>query len=130
VFNDGAFAALTDKDTAVFNRIPLVAGEPIRFGPDAEHGVARGADGSLEIVAGDRDDVLVHDPHREDPTTAFALAGLAASPGDPTPIGVLRSVSRPVGIAEATAKLAAARADLAPDALAELLHGGDTWTVA
>jgi 2-oxoglutarate ferredoxin oxidoreductase subunit alpha len=35
-----------------------------------------------------------------------------------------------VGIAEAGAKLADARANLAPGALDELLHGHDTWTVA
>jgi 2-oxoglutarate ferredoxin oxidoreductase subunit beta len=130
VFNDGAFAALTDKDKAVFNRIPLEHGEPIRFGPEGEHGVARTADGSLAIVAGDRDDLVVHDAHRDDPSLAFSLARLADSPGDPTPIGVFRAVDRPVGIAEAGAKLAEARANLAPGALAELLRGGDTWTVA
>ena len=130
VFNDGAFAALTDKDKAVFNRIPLVHGEPIRFGPDGEHGVARNEYGELEIASGDRDDYVVHDAHRADPTLAFALARLAESPNDPTPIGVFRAVRRPVGIAEVGRKLAAARADLAPGALAELLHGGDTWTVA
>jgi 2-oxoglutarate/2-oxoacid ferredoxin oxidoreductase subunit beta len=130
VFNDGAFTALTDKDQAVFNRIPLVHGEPIRFGPDGEHGVARAADGSLQIVAGDRDDLVVHDAHHDDPALAFALAGLARSPSDPTPIGVFRAVDRPVGIAEAGRKLADARANLAPGALAELLRSGDTWTVA
>jgi 2-oxoglutarate/2-oxoacid ferredoxin oxidoreductase subunit beta len=130
VFNDGAFFALTEKDRAVFNRIPLAHGEPIRFGPDGEHGVARTADGSLEIVAGDRDDLVVHDAHCDDPTLAFALARLAESPNDPTPIGVFRSVQRPVGISEAGAKLAEARTGLAPGALNELLHGSDTWTVA
>lgn len=130
VFNDGAFFALTEKDRAVFNRIPLVHGEPIRFGPDGEHGVARRPDGTLEIVAGERDDIVVHDAHADDPTLAFALAGLAASPNDPTPIGVFRAVDRPVGISEAGRKLAEARANLAPGALDELLHGGDTWTVA
>ena len=53
VFNDGAFAALTDKDRAAFNRIPLEHGKPIRFGPDGEHGVARAADGDLAIVGVD-----------------------------------------------------------------------------
>jgi 2-oxoglutarate ferredoxin oxidoreductase subunit beta len=130
VFNDGAFEALTDKEQAVFNRIPLVHGEPIRFGPDGEHGVARAADGSLEIVDGARDDLVVHDAHRADPTLAFGLAGLAQSPSDPTPIGVFRAVDRPVGIAEAGRKLAEARAALAPGALGELLRAGDTWTVA
>ena len=100
VFNDGAFAALTDKDRAAFNRIPLEHGEPIRFGADGEHGVARDADGDLAIVGVDdvgEDALVVHDAHRDDPTLAFALARLADAPTDPTPIGVFRAVERPVG---------------------------------
>ena len=73
---------------------------------------------------------MVHDAHRDDPAQAFALARLADSPSDPTPIGVFRAVDRPVGIAEAGAKLAEARHALEPGALDELLHAGDTWTVA
>ena len=130
VFNDGAFFALTEKDRAVFNRIPLVHGEPIRFGPDGEHGVARAADGRLEIVASGREDLVVHDAHREDPAQAFALAELADSPNDPTPIGVFRAVEKPVGIAEVSRKLTDARANTPPDALERLLRAGDTWTVS
>jgi 2-oxoglutarate ferredoxin oxidoreductase subunit beta len=133
VFNDGAFAALTDKDQAVFNRIPLVHGEPIRFGPDREQGVARDADGELTVVSVadvGEDALVVHDMHRDDPTLAFALARLAAAPSEPTPIGVFRAVTRPVGIRETGRKLAEARGALGPDALDRLLHAGDTWTVA
>src|SRR5690349_17288809 len=50
VFNDGAFSALTDKGVKDENQIHLVAGQPIRFGPNGERGVARAADGGLEIV--------------------------------------------------------------------------------
>jgi 2-oxoglutarate ferredoxin oxidoreductase subunit beta len=74
--------------------------------------------------------LVVHDAHHDDPTLAFALARLAASPNDPTPIGVFRAVEGPVGISEAGRKLAQARANLVPGALDELLHGSDTWTVA
>jgi 2-oxoglutarate/2-oxoacid ferredoxin oxidoreductase subunit beta len=129
VFNDGAFAPLTDKGVAVFNRIPLEQGQPIRFGPDGERGVARRPDGSLAIVDSARADLVVHDAGLDDPTQAFALARLASSPNDPTPIGVFRSVERPVGSREAGRRLAAARAEMAPDALDSLLHAGDTWTV-
>jgi 2-oxoglutarate/2-oxoacid ferredoxin oxidoreductase subunit beta len=132
VFNDGAFAALTDKDRAVFNRVPLVQGEPIRFGPDGEQGVARTADGRLAIVdAGEVDEaaLVIHDAHRDDPAQAFALARLADSPHEPTPIGVFRAVDRPVGIAEVSRRLAEARESVGPDALERLLHAGDTWTV-
>ena len=79
VFNDGAFAALTEKDVKDANQIRLEAGEPIRFGVDGERGVARGADGGLEIVdvaeVGE-DALLVHDPHRDRPG-AGVLAGQA-----------------------------------------------------
>jgi 2-oxoglutarate/2-oxoacid ferredoxin oxidoreductase subunit beta len=127
VFNDGAFAPLTDKETAAFTRIPLVHGEPIRFGPDHERLVVRRPDGTLAIA--DEGEPVVHDAHRDDPALAFALARLADSPSDPTPIGVLRAVDHPVGIRETGARLAAARAELAPGTLDELLHAGDTWTV-
>ena len=65
VFNDGAFFALTEKETRDANQIRLEVGEPIRFGPDGERGVAMRSDGRLEIV--DVADVgeealLVHDP--------------------------------------------------------------------
>jgi 2-oxoglutarate ferredoxin oxidoreductase subunit beta len=122
VFNDGAFAPLTDKEQAVFNRIPLEHGEPVRFGRDGEHGVVRTPDGRLVVAAGDDPALVVHDAHRDDPAQAFALARLADSPSDPTPIGVFRAVDRPVGIAEAGAKQAVN--------LDDLLHAGDTWTVA
>jgi 2-oxoglutarate/2-oxoacid ferredoxin oxidoreductase subunit beta len=122
VFNDGAFAPLTDKEQAVFNRIPLEHGEPVRFGRDGEHGVVRTPDGRLVVAAGDDPALVVHDAHRDDPAQAFALARLADSPSDPTPIGVFRAVDRPVGIAEAGAKQAVD--------LDDLLHAGDTWTVA
>jgi 2-oxoglutarate/2-oxoacid ferredoxin oxidoreductase subunit beta len=98
VFNDGAFAALRDKDTKEHNQIRLTTGEPITFGPDGERAVIAEPDGSMRIVsteeAGDR--VVIHDPARTEPTTAFALSRLAHNPTGPTPIGVFRAVDRPV----------------------------------
>src|SRR5271155_5537302 len=77
VFNDGAFAALTDKGVKEVNQIRLRAGEPIRFGPADERGVIRGADGCLKVVdvadVGE-DALIVHDPTRMDPGLAFSLA--------------------------------------------------------
>ena len=81
-------------------------------------------------MAGDRDDLVVHDAHRDDPTLAFALARLADSPNEPTPIGVFRAVERPVGITEACAQARRRAVDSARARCADLLHGGDTWTVA
>ncbi len=131
VFNDGAFAALTEKETREVMQIRLAHGEPIRFGAQRERGVARGADGELALVdvaeAGEGA-LLVHDAHREDPSLAFALARLADRPTEPTPIGVFRAVERPLHAAAAAMNPGRAVGDLGD--LAALLNAGDTWNVA
>jgi 2-oxoglutarate ferredoxin oxidoreductase subunit beta len=127
VFNDGAFFALTERESREHNQIRLLAGRPIRFGPEGERGVVMRSDGSLAIVevadVGE-DSLLVHDPAREDPGLAFALAKLSAHPSLPTPIGVFRDVRRHVYRASATVNAAASTAQLR-----ELLHAGETWTI-
>ena len=50
VFNDGAFETVTGKDVREDMLIPLVHGEPIRFGADGERGVMIGTDGRLRVV--------------------------------------------------------------------------------
>jgi 2-oxoglutarate ferredoxin oxidoreductase subunit beta len=128
VFNDGAFAALTDKEVKDLNQIRLVAGQPIRFGPENERGVARSTDGGLQIVEVSEmpeDALIVHDPHRRDPGLAFSLARLAENPSAPTPIGIFRDVERPVFGRAARSRPALPE----DDELAALLAGGDTWTV-
>jgi 2-oxoglutarate ferredoxin oxidoreductase subunit beta len=129
VFNDGAFSALTEKETKEVNQIRLQAGEPIRFGTENERGVARADDGGLAIVdvadVGE-DALIVHDPHRRDPSLAFSLARLAEDPTGPTPIGVFRDVKRPVyGRAAEVPSEPAGESELA-----ELLTRAETWTVA
>jgi 2-oxoglutarate ferredoxin oxidoreductase subunit beta len=133
VFNDGAFDALRDKKRGAVNRIPLVHGEPIRFGVEGENGVVRGADGVLRIAAVadvGAEALVVHDAHRDDPSLAFELSRLSSSPDGPTPIGIFRDVSRPVSGQELTHRLAVARAGADDAALDALLHAGDTWTIS
>jgi 2-oxoglutarate ferredoxin oxidoreductase subunit beta len=129
VFNDGAFSALTDKDVKDANQIRLIDGEPIRFGVERERGVARGADGGLELVnvadVGE-DALIVHDPARLDPGVAFSLARLAEDPTGPTPIGIFRDVQRAVYGRDGRVPAEPAGVD----ELGELLLSGDTWTIS
>jgi 2-oxoglutarate ferredoxin oxidoreductase subunit beta len=132
VFNDGAFDALTDKETRAHNQIKLAHGQPIRFGPEGERGVAHGADGSLEIVdVGNcgADGLVVHDATRRDPSLAFALAHLSERPTGPTAIGVFRSIERQVYGEAIDEQLEAARQKLGAGDLEALLRSGDTWVV-
>jgi 2-oxoglutarate/2-oxoacid ferredoxin oxidoreductase subunit beta len=134
VFNDGAFAAVRDKQAgAQSNQIRLEHGRPIRFGKDLERGVVQRPDGSLEIVevaSAGEEALLVHDVHRAEPSLAFALAHLSERPTGPTPIGVFRQISRPVYGEAMDAQLGAATEKLGAGELSALLASGDTWTVA
>ena len=109
IFNDGAFDALTgmggDRDSKKHAIIPLVHGQPITFGTLDEddrprrQGAWCGAGGGVEVaetasVAGDQ--LLVHDAHNPDPSTAFAISRLTdAGYLNRSPIGIFRQVERP-----------------------------------
>jgi 2-oxoglutarate/2-oxoacid ferredoxin oxidoreductase subunit beta len=131
VFNDGAFALLKDKDTKEHNQIRLRAGEPITFGPDGERAIVARGDGSMKIVdtadAGER--VVIHDPFKQDATTAFALSRLSHNPTTPTPIGIFRSVEAPVYDDLAREQISSATERQGDGDLQALLHGGNTWEV-
>jgi 2-oxoglutarate ferredoxin oxidoreductase subunit beta len=131
VFNDGAFAAVRDKQAgAAENQIRLEHGQPIRFGKDGGRGVVQRPDGSLEMVDVEQEDALLrHDAHREEPSLAFSLAHLAERPTGPTPIGVFRSVSRPVYGEAMERQLQETTERFGRGDLAGLLRRGDSWTV-
>jgi len=132
VFNDGAFDAITAKDSRPSMLVALEHGQPVRFGPDGEKGVVIDANGSAVIVnvsdVGE-ERLLVHDESRADPSLAFALSRLANGPYSPTPIGVFRAVDRPDYGSLAEDQLVAAAARKGPGDLAALLRSGTTWTV-
>ncbi|MER6428214.1 2-oxoacid:ferredoxin oxidoreductase subunit beta [Streptomyces sp900105245] len=134
IFNDGAFDALKDKQQAEEALIRLEHGQPIRFGADGSRGIVRdqrtGDLKAVTVTAENEADVLVHDAHSASPTTAFALSRLA----DPdtlhhTPIGVFRSVERPVYDTAMADQLDTAVEQKGKGDLAALLAGNDTWTV-
>lgn len=149
IFNDGAFDALKGmgehKDGKADAIIPLVHGEPIRFGTPGEDGlgskgVVRSGNGGVEVALVSEvgtDALLVHDAHAPDPSTAFALSRLTAADYlHQAPIGIFRQVERPTYDDQTRAQLDSAQANLeqagagAPaERLASLIGAGDTWTV-
>jgi 2-oxoglutarate ferredoxin oxidoreductase subunit beta len=135
IFNDGAFEVLKDNATRDDWTIPMVHGQPLRFGADGSKAIVRDTDGSLAIadgVAADDPRVVVHDAHREDPSYAFALSRLSSGGDAYAPMGVFRDVKRPVYDAMMSEQLdqAAAKAPGDGAALQSLLLGSDTWSVA
>jgi 2-oxoglutarate ferredoxin oxidoreductase subunit beta len=143
IFNDGAFDAIKGaKGSEAANAIiPLRHGEPIRFGVPDEDGVggkgvvrdaATGGVRVVEVTPDNEADLIVHDAHADDPTTAFALSRLTDGGYlHQAPVGIFRQVERPTYDDQARAQVATASAGTEDRslALAGLLSGGDTWTV-
>ncbi|MDX1621144.1 MAG: 2-oxoacid:ferredoxin oxidoreductase subunit beta [Nitriliruptorales bacterium] len=131
VFNDDAFEAVTDRELKVINQIWLRQGEPITFGKDGENAVIALEDGSMKIVstedAGDR--VVIHDAHRSEPTTAFALSRLSHNPTGPTPLGIFRQVARPVYDDLLNQQVEDAKEQKGEPTLGDLLEQGNVWNV-
>ena len=129
VFNDGAFADVTEKATKADHTLVLEHGKPLVFGRDRDRGI-RLRNFQPEVVrlgngVGEAD-LLVHD--ETNPALAYLIARLGP-PHFPTPIGVFTAVARPCYEDALNQQVAAARAKTPPD-LGALFNRGDTWTVS
>ncbi len=146
IFNDGAFDAIKNNDTRTEAIIPLVHGEPITFGTDADGNPTKAvvhdpATGGVTVapLAGPEspdgvsvDEAVVHDAHSPDPTTAFALSRLTdGGVLNQSPIGIFRQVEQATydDLAREQITVASQGTDDRQLALAGLLYGSDTWTV-
>jgi 2-oxoglutarate ferredoxin oxidoreductase subunit beta len=131
VFNDGAFAALTKKDSRDSMLIDLVDGRPIRFGADNEKGVTleNGSARVVDVADVGEDAIIVHREDNPDSTVAYALSRLATTTDVPTPMGVFRAVERAEYGSMVNAQLAATQVDQGPGDLETLLHSLPTWTI-
>lgn len=130
IFNDGAFAALTDKPVKADSQLVLEHGKPLIFGKNRDKGIRLGSGLRPEVVefgnGVSEKDLLVHDEH--DPTLAYFLSHMGP-PDFPTPIGVFRAVERPSYERALDAQLTEAQERLGPGDLDTLLNRGDAWDV-
>ena len=96
VFNDGAFANLTDKEIKMETQLILEHGKPMIFGKGNNKGM-RLAGSKLEVVdigkTSSIDDILVHDESNK--IQGLLLSELTHKDGFPTPIGVIYREDKP-----------------------------------
>jgi len=132
VYNDGAFADVTDRDTGADHQILVEHGKPLLFGKENRKGlrlnqktlrlevVALGEDGITE------DDIAIHDE------TNLSLAELLAGmerPEFPVAFGVLYCNPYPSFESDVERLTEQASADRGTEDLNALLRQGHTWTV-
>jgi 2-oxoglutarate ferredoxin oxidoreductase subunit beta len=129
IFNDGAFADITDRKARAEKVVFVEHGQPLLFGAkDAEKGLVLTPRLTLEVVDvtdDNRGDVLVHD--ETNPVLAMLLARLR--PPFPVAMGVLHRVQRPCYEDGVHAQLDQAQAGADAGDLGKALAGKNTWTV-
>jgi len=131
IFNDRAFADLTEKEVRDDALVHLETGKPLVFGKARDRGIRlKGTE--LEVVhfadGFGPDDCLVWDETRANPAIAFMVAQMGA-PDFPTPIGVLRSVEKGTFEAGMAGQIERETARRGIGNLEQLLHSGELWTV-
>jgi 2-oxoglutarate/2-oxoacid ferredoxin oxidoreductase subunit beta len=94
-----------------------------------DKGVRLRPDGSPEVVAATEPGLLVHDAHAPEPAHAFALSRMTQEVIGATPMGVFRSVERPVYDELMAEQISVARGK-GEGELAALLGSGDTWSIS
>ena len=129
IFNDGAYAHLTDRETKANNVLALAHGEPMIFGKESDLGIRLNGL-KLEVVTiaeVGQENLLRHDETSRE--LALLLAEMSESPELPTPIGILFRENRPSYDALVNEQIEAATELLGEGELEALLNEGETWEI-
>lgn len=130
IFNDGAFAYLSDRSTKADHQLVLRDGQPMVYGRKGEEkGIGLGPGLKpriIDVAAQGTDEVLVHD--ESNAIQAWLLTQLGY-PDFPTPLGVLYAVERPSYEEMMQAQLEHAQAKRPEGSVQALLDAGETWVV-
>ena len=126
IFNHGAFEHIAAKQIRDDRQVDLIPGKPMIFGKDLDKGLKLQPT-SIEIVS--PEEATVWNPAGATGANAYRM-----SMGDergllPVPIGILRSVERPVIDRDIHEQIAGARERLGDGSLTDMFQAGDTWKV-
>ncbi|MEO8276821.1 MAG: 2-oxoacid:ferredoxin oxidoreductase subunit beta [Thermoanaerobaculia bacterium] len=133
IFNDKAFAPITDKESRDESAVYLEQGRPLVFGKGKSKGI-RLTGVELEVIElGETtglgpDDCLIWDETRMNPAIAFMIAQMGP-PNFPTPLGVLRRVDLPAFETGVVRQIQRESERKGAGSLEKLLVSGDVWTV-
>jgi 2-oxoglutarate ferredoxin oxidoreductase subunit beta len=132
IYNDGAFAYLTDRDVHDDRTLYLEHGRPMLFGKERNRGIRLNGLEPEVVTLGENGvteaDLLVHDEAKPQTYLAHLLSRLDY-PDFPVPVGVVRAVQRPTYDSILEDQQEAAISRYGEGDLDELFNSGDTWEV-
>lgn len=130
IFNDGAWAHMTNPDNRLENVLYLEHGQPMRFGKQGEKGIRLNGLNPEVVKVEDvgEENLLVHDEQAAEPTLAYLLSRMGP-PDFPIPVGVFRAVDKPVYSQLLMEQVRDAQAKKEAD-LEALFRQGESWDVS
>jgi 2-oxoglutarate ferredoxin oxidoreductase subunit beta len=131
IFNDKAFEYLTDRDTKADTTLEVEHGKPMIFGKNRDKGIRLNGITPEVVELGkgiSEDDLLFHDEKLEEPTLAYLLSRMR-HPEFPVPVGVMRSVDKPIFEEQLHNQITDAKKKRGEGDLNALFQSGETWTV-
>ncbi|PKP11616.1 MAG: 2-oxoacid:ferredoxin oxidoreductase subunit beta [Bacteroidetes bacterium HGW-Bacteroidetes-4] len=132
IYNDGAHAALVDKEEKDERTIVLKHGEPMIFGKNRDKGII--LDGLKLKVVNLNDgkytvnDLLLHDACEMNPGIHSMLANMRY-PEFPVALGVIRSVTAPTYDDNMTNQIKQVKQSAKIKNMTDLLNTGNTWEI-
>lgn len=129
IYNDGAYALYTDKETKEDHSLYLEHGKPLVFGKNNSKGIK--LDGWKPIIVdisnGENsiDDLLIYDEKNNE--LAYILSEFSENPALPMPFGVFLDIERPVYEEELEAQIQNAIEKEGNVDVDELFKGKDHW---
>ncbi|MBI1881286.1 MAG: CBS domain-containing protein [Chloroflexi bacterium] len=128
IFNDNAWSYATDASEKDENVLELEHGQPMIFGKNRDKGIRlhelQPEVVSLDVVA--REDLLVHNEFATEPSLAYLLSRMRR-PEFPEPIGVFRSVEKPIYEEGMMNQVEEAIRRKGGGDLTKLYHAAETW---
>ncbi|MBE2278881.1 MAG: 2-oxoacid:ferredoxin oxidoreductase subunit beta [Ignavibacteriaceae bacterium] len=134
IFNDGAYANLTEKETKAEHVIILEDKQPLVFGNNKDKGIVLDgftpkvvslADGKYSI-----NDLWVHDENDLSPVRAFILTQFTELDDFPTPLGLFRKEVKPTFEDLVDEQINELKALKKTSTFDEIIGGGNTWTIS
>ena len=130
IFNDGAFAELTEKETKAETQLSLEHGKPMTFGATKDKGLMLDGSNFKIVKLGKEyspDDILIHD--KEDKNLAMLLSEITYIPELPVPIGILYQKDKPTYENMMTEQIKDAIKSKGKGDLEKILLGNNSWDV-
>lgn len=129
IFNDGAFAAISDRSVRDDRTVWLEHGKPLIFGKNKDKGLRLNGLQCEVVTLGNgvtESDLLCFDATREDASLAYLLSRLEY-PQFPVPFGIFRQVEKPTYEEILTSRTPVVKQS--EQDLEQILKTGQIWTV-